>query len=957
MGLLDDPRVGNILDMASGFNTANSTWRRDRSREKKALVWQVASNLMRSFMADKETARMQDLDINNAFVDATQAKTLIEQKKKHARDGYLEKMMIDEGRDPKNKKDVAIVHGQRIWEDVVKDSPNIQEFQSSRPTEDYNMFKTQDTWNNYVKNVLGTKSPKAISLQKHLNEAVEYKTQDYMARIQGNEVLNEQSIEPFFKVMGDMGIRTKVDIENASLLDLISGKIRRQVNLRDSTINRFRQQFITGPMLKIKKALAEIEQVDPLKTEELQEAVAKLPVPHMAKVPKSLWTKVNALPLDWMKDRVFDNVHSFINTWDEDASGVLTGEQLQRVIAESVGLLGYTTITANGEVLLRDFSTRVSRVSEQFKDSPKEKEDAIDLLTKRLHRNARQLVGQEASKVEEHLRGEEYFNNKLDFIKTTYGENFSNVNISPGERQELKAIQNTIFAQGYGQIEDKGRVDILMATITAAIKDDGWTEGDIMKTYDKILNLAIKENLIGVSINELSFKRMIPELAARVEEHIPPAVMNSLTALSNSSEYLESFINRNQGSGLTSVNLDAKPSTEGQTEALQEMQGLIVAVQKDQGKPDPVEASTAKNITWPNRNLIERAAKAIYETTEPFQYKLAGTREKLTQVELERLGTAVIMESTEYKEARKLYDPDVGLTYIYPGVTRDLMTEILEKLEESGRYSKEGFVVEEAEDAEDAGTTILDKIITPATPTSGITEAEIDEFMRDKSEFVAEQKDWRTGEVSRPKMTRKQVEDRLAARKEMFRFKTEEGEEAASKYPRVAALKEQQASLLAKRESRSELKGIDAIEYVSSLFKDKPHETQFLKRLAEVESKMGTDSNTYNIVKDEEGRIGSYGLMQIDRIAFDEIQRRLTGTSGAPKKIQKWIRPVQAALGVDLREVNYEDLNNDTLNVIFSRLYLKTITSKPIPESRKEQGKYWKKFYNTPEGKGSASDF
>jgi hypothetical protein len=172
--------------------------------------------------------------------------------------------------------------------------------------------------------------------------------------------------------------------------------------------------------------------------------------------------------------------------------------------------------------------------------------------------------------------------------------------------------------------------------------------------------------------------------------------------------------------------------------------------------------------------------------------------------------------------------------------------------------------VEEAEDAEDAETTILDKIITPATPTSDITEAEIDEFMRDKSEFVAAQRDWRTGEVSRAEMTRKQVKDRLAARKEMFRFKPEEIQRTVAEDPRVAGLKKQQSSLLAERESRSELKGIDAIEYASSLFGDKPHETQFLKRVADIESNMGTDSNTYNIVKDKKGRVGTYENSKMD---------------------------------------------------------------------------------------------
>ena len=60
-----------------------------------------------------------------------------------------------------------------------------------------------------------------------------------------------------------------------------------------------------------------------------------------------------------------------------------------------------------------------------------------------------------------------------------------------------------------------------------------------------------------------------------------------------------------------------------------------------------------------------------------------------------------------------------------------------------------------------------------------------------------------------------------------------------------------------------------------------------------------------------------------------------------------------------MRNVKFEDLTNNTLNAIFGRLYLFTITDKKIPTTLEGRAKYWKDFYNSnhPLAKGKPTRF
>ena len=127
MGLLDDPRrLESVFDVANKFNRANSSRRKEQSRYKKALGFEFATGLMRSFMADKEMAKMQDLDIENTFELARETKKYNEEAKKWEKNKYLVGALRGAGRDPTNRNDVIRVLGDRAWEDAINQQEAVQ---------------------------------------------------------------------------------------------------------------------------------------------------------------------------------------------------------------------------------------------------------------------------------------------------------------------------------------------------------------------------------------------------------------------------------------------------------------------------------------------------------------------------------------------------------------------------------------------------------------------------------------------------------------------------------------------------------------------------------------------------------------------------------------------------------------------------------------------------------------
>ena len=140
----------------------------------------------------------------------------------------------------------------------------------------------------------------------------------------------------------------------------------------------------------------------------------------------------------------------------------------------------------------------------------------------------------------------------------------------------------------------------------------------------------------------------------------------------------------------------------------------------------------------------------------------------------------------------------------------------------------------------------------------------------------------------------------------------------------------------------------DKLDTVANIFNDSQEARDLMREVTIVESNMGQTPGTYDVSTGLTGQKGSLGIAQIDEIAFNEIQRRLA----AGNRMEKWVEPIEDVIDTDIREVKYEDLTDDTLNLIFARLYF-MVSPRSIPNTVEGRAKLWKEIYNTSAGKGT----
>ena len=118
------------------------------------------------------------------------------------------------------------------------------------------------------------------------------------------------------------------------------------------------------------------------------------------------------------------------------------------------------------------------------------------------------------------------------------------------------------------------------------------------------------------------------------------------------------------------------------------------------------------------------------------------------------------------------------------------------------------------------------------------------------------------------------------------------------------------------------------IEEVEAVFGSGNH---FLRRIAFVESRDGTDPNTY--------RPGYHGgIWQVDEQIFLHTQSTLTIFMDKHEEIKK-------CFGINWLDVQWNDLRTPLYSGLAARLSL-CVGPQPIPCTIVEQAIFWKKYYN-----------
>ena len=121
-------------------------------------------------------------------------------------------------------------------------------------------------------------------------------------------------------------------------------------------------------------------------------------------------------------------------------------------------------------------------------------------------------------------------------------------------------------------------------------------------------------------------------------------------------------------------------------------------------------------------------------------------------------------------------------------------------------------------------------------------------------------------------------------------------------------------------------------------------DTQFLRRIAFVESRDGTNSDTY--------RFGYHGgIWQVDEDLFQDTQ----DTTSHPELVARH-EQIMNHFEIDWPSVQWTDLRRPLYSGLAARLFFMTMNS-PIPCDVAGQAAYWKLNYNTPAGDGTEQGF
>lgn len=91
------------------------------------------------------------------------------------------------------------------------------------------------------------------------------------------------------------------------------------------------------------------------------------------------------------------------------------------------------------------------------------------------------------------------------------------------------------------------------------------------------------------------------------------------------------------------------------------------------------------------------------------------------------------------------------------------------------------------------------------------------------------------------------------------------------------------------------------------------------------------------------------GLTQIDLATFNWLKQKYSNHPLSEK--------IEKKLNIQLNEIQYRELAlAPLLSLLFCRLRYYAVRT-PIPDNREDRARYWKRYYNTSAGAGSAEDY
>jgi len=261
-----------IVESVAGMNIGGRQKGPSRSRRRNQALLGVVGSLWKNYEIDQLNQKVDTDNIQNMFETARAHKDLIRAKKSNEQSQYLMELA---GRDIDYSNLEALKSSplsEKAWRQAINSNEQLREISDLNPEEQ--LLKSPASFKRNLKRLeqTGLDNKSIQNLSSAVTNLYDSQMKNYQnLLLQGKSVAVDE-ITPFLKQAQQMKI--KFDGSESSLLDILSGRARRNITRQDQTFDQFRSEFITQPQLEAKRTIAKLKQVDPNNVQQAQEILS-----------------------------------------------------------------------------------------------------------------------------------------------------------------------------------------------------------------------------------------------------------------------------------------------------------------------------------------------------------------------------------------------------------------------------------------------------------------------------------------------------------------------------------------------------------------------------------------------------------------------------------------------------------------------------------------------------------
>jgi hypothetical protein len=257
--------IGGVADTNIGRRERGPS----RSRRRNQALLGVVGELWRDFEVDRLNQKVDNANIENLFEVARARKDLIQSKKANQQSQYL---MDIAGREIDYNDLEALKSsplGQKAWIKTINSNNQLKEISDLNPEEQ--LLRSPASFKRNLSRLEreGSDNKALKDLASSVNNLYDSQLKNYQRILLQGQASATDELAPFLQQAQQMKIN--FDPSNASLLDILSGRVKRNITKQDADFDRFRAEFITQPQLEAKETIAKLKKVSPNNVQQAQE--------------------------------------------------------------------------------------------------------------------------------------------------------------------------------------------------------------------------------------------------------------------------------------------------------------------------------------------------------------------------------------------------------------------------------------------------------------------------------------------------------------------------------------------------------------------------------------------------------------------------------------------------------------------------------------------------------------